>query len=87
MKAIVNLTAVRVVYVSLEGFSSQNIVWQIWAQVPISKLDYGFSSSDVEFEIDPILGIGGTVWLQDLEITWTAKLPSRNADFGGVWVE
>lgn len=83
-KIVVTLTAKQVIYVALEGFSPQNVIWELWVRVPVARPGYEVSESDVELELDPIFGIGGTVWLRDVEVSWTAPSLSADAQFWDV---
>lgn len=86
-KIIVTLTATQVLDVALEGFSPQNVLWELWVRAPEPRSDYDVLDGDVELELDPIWGIGGTVLLRGVEISWTTVAPPAEPDFGGVWVD
>lgn len=84
---MVSFTAQQVIDVALEGFSSQNVLWELWARVPLAKPGYDVLEGDLELELDPTFGLGGTIWLRNVEVSWGALVLSDLEDFGGAWAD
>jgi hypothetical protein len=59
--------------VQLEGFSAQNVIQELWLRPAAVKLDHlvKVAQDDVEIELEPIYGIGGTLIGRGLSVSWS----------------
>lgn len=59
----------------LQGFSSQNVIFELWLRPAVSQRDHpgrgiGVEPGDVIIELEDIFGIGGSITARDLSVTW-----------------
>lgn len=74
-KIVVTITANQVIDIALEGYSPQNVIQELWVRVPSSQPGYEALPGDVELEMEPIYGVGGTLRLRDAKVSWAMQRP------------
>jgi hypothetical protein len=66
--------------VNLEGFSPQNVIFELWLRPAVAQPDHpakgiGIEPGDIEIELEPIFGIGGSIIARNISVSWS-KRPS-----------
>lgn len=78
----VSLMISNVLDVELEGFSAQNVIQELWLRPAMTRPEHlgkgvAVEDGDLEIELEPIFGIGGTIVGRGLTLDWSKDRRAR----------